>query len=263
MVRFVLSLAVMSMLLASCGGVVHPTGDCSIVESFALRTGNWWVYSCEESVDDGVHDDVRVATYRDSIVVMGTAILGGRLCHEVQRFRDGVILDTMHMIADDTKLIMHGTTFTKLPCSCFDVVWLVSGVCGEQEDGIDRMQTDDPNFLPALDSNGNVVYVHMHHDFVARRHNADTTVAIAGTMVQGRKYAVRTIDSVSIAGPVNLTFADGKQFLTTTFTHDFVVAPGKGIIVWNELEMAMTGILDIVPFKSRRRIRSLVASSIR
>jgi len=263
MIRFVLSLAVISMLLASCGGVVHPAGDCSIVESFALRTGNWWVFSCEESVDDGVRDDVRVTTYRDSIVVLGTAILGGRLCHEVQRFRDGAVLDTMHMIADGPKLIMHGTTFTKLLCPCFDIVWLVGGVCGEKEDGVDRMQTDDPAFLPALDSNNNVVYVHMHHDFVARRHNADTTVTILGATVQGRKYAVQTVDSVSIAGPKNMTFADGKQYLTTTFTHDFVVAPGKGIIVWNELEMAMTGILNIMPFKSRQRIRSLVASSVR
>jgi len=263
MVRFVLILAVISMLLASCGGVVHPTGDCSIVESFALRTGNWWVYSCEESVDDGVRADVRVTTYRDSIVVLGTAILGGRLCHEVQRFRDGVVLDTMHMIADGPKLVMHGTTFTKLSCPCFDVVWLLSGVCGEKEDGTDRVQTDDPTFLPALDSNNNVVYVHMHHDFVARRHNADTTVTIPGATVQGRKYAVRTVDSVSMAGPKNLTFADGKQYLTTTFTHEFVVAPGRGIVVWNELEMAMTGILNIMPFKSRSRIRSLVASSVR
>lgn len=264
MVRFVLSLAVISMLLASCGGVVQPTCPCSIVESFALRTGNWWVYACEESVDDGVSGDVRVATYRDSVVVMGTAILGGRFCHEVQRFRDGVVLDTMHMAADGTKLIMHGTAFTKLQCSCFDAVWLVGGDCGEKEDGTDRMQVDDPTFQSAIDSDGQIVNVHMHHDFVAWRHNADAKVTIPGVAtVQGRRYTVRTVDSVSIAGPKNITFADGKQYLTTTFTHDFVVAPDRGIIIWNELEMAMTGILDIVPFKSRRRMRNLVASFVR
>lgn len=63
-----LFIAFLSIALASCSGVVTPDDICSVDSFMPLRTGNWWIYECEERSGDG---SVK-RRFTDSVTVRGT-----------------------------------------------------------------------------------------------------------------------------------------------------------------------------------------------
>lgn len=239
--------------------------NCNLDEYLALHTGNWWVYTGEQtyvtSYPTGEPELRGIENFRDSIVVMGSTIFDGHSSYELHVHRNGTPFDTLFVALEGDSILWSGNIFYSVDCTCLHTKMLSGGTCPSRERTTVNSLTMEADPLPTIDKDGNLVNMIIGHKITVA--NA-TSNASTPNYPDVKMFQLWDEDSSFIVSPDDAVFAvSGSKSYKQTSRQEIQVVKNVGIISWSGERIADFETHPTQPKKTVVRFkRTLVRSSV-